>query len=147
MSPISVVIADREKTRRVACLRLLQPEKRVRVLGEARSGQGAIAAAKLQPRILLLGLSLSPGRSVILLRILRQKSPRTKVLLLITRASEARILEALSHGAQGYLETKVLRAFLLKAVRVVDAGEAWVPRKMVAKIADRLARLRSREDA
>jgi hypothetical protein len=26
-------------------------------------------------------------------------------------------------------------------VRAVDAGEAWVPRKMVAKIMDRMARL------
>jgi DNA-binding NarL/FixJ family response regulator len=147
MPPISVVIADRERARRTACLRLLQHTKRFRVLGEARSSMEAIAAAKLRPRILLLDLSLSPGRSVVLLRVLRQKSPRTKVILLIGRASEARILEALSRGAQGYLEKKVLRAFLLKAVRVVDAGEAWVPRKMVAKIIDRLARLRSREGA
>jgi hypothetical protein len=26
-------------------------------------------------------------------------------------------------------------------VRVVDAGQAWVPREMVAKLLDRLARL------
>lgn len=50
-------------------------------------------------------------------------------------------MDALSHGAQGYLERKALRAFLPKAVRVVDAGEPWVPRKMVAKILARLARL------
>jgi DNA-binding NarL/FixJ family response regulator len=146
MPSISVVIADREKARRAACLRFLQPEKRIQVVAEARSSMEAIAAAvRFKPCILLLDLSLSREKGVALLPALRQKSPRTKVILLIGRASEARILEALSHGAQGYLEKKVLRAFLPKAVRVVDAGEAWVPRKMVPKIIDRLARLTVRE--
>jgi two-component system nitrate/nitrite response regulator NarL len=141
MPPITVVIADREKASRAACLRLLGPEKGIRVVGEARSGLEAIAAAKLTPRILLLDVHMAAGNGLTLLRLLRQKSPRTKVILLTRRASEARILDALSHGARGYLDKKVLRAFLPKAVRVVDAGQAWVPREMVAKLLDRLARL------
>jgi hypothetical protein len=60
-----------------------------------------------------------------------RKSPQTKVILLTDGASDARTLEALSHGArlprQGLLTT-----FPARAVRVVDAGVAWVPRKMVA---------------
>ena len=56
-------------------------------------------------------------------------------------ASEARTLEALAHGARGYLDKALLTTFLARAVRVVDAGEAWVPRKMVARIMDRLAGL------
>ena len=141
MPPITVVIADREKASRAACLRLLRPEKGIRVVGEARSGLEAIAVTRLMPRILLLDVNMAAGNGVALLRILRQKSPRTKVILLTRRASEARILDVLSHGARGYLEKKVLRTFLPKAVRLVDAGQAWVPRKMVAKILDRLAHL------
>ncbi|MBI3006939.1 MAG: response regulator transcription factor [candidate division NC10 bacterium] len=142
MTPITVVIADREKASRAACLRLLRPEKGIRVVGEARSGLEAIAAAKLKPRILLLDVHMAAGNGVALLRILRQKSPRTKVILLTRRASQARILDVLAHGARGYLDKKAFRTFLLpKAVRLVDAGQAWVPRKMVAKILDRLAHL------
>jgi len=141
MPVISIVIADREKAARAASRRLLEPENGIRVVGEARSGLEAIAAAKLRPRILLLDVHMAAGNGVALLRILRQKSPRTKVILLTSRASEARILDVLAHGARGYLDKKVLRAFLPKAVRVVDAGQAWVPRKMVAKILDRLAHL------
>jgi len=147
MPPITLVIADQEKARRIACVRLLQPEKGIRVTGEARNGLEAIAAtAKLKPRVLLLNLSLLKGKEISLLPVLRQKSPRTKVILLTRRAPESRILEALSHGAMGYLEENVLNAFLPKAVRIVDAGEAWIPRKMVAKIIDRLARLTARQE-
>jgi len=141
MPPITVVIADREKASRAACLRLLRPEKGIRVVGEARSGLEAIAVAKLRPRILLLDVHMAAGNGVALLRILRQKSPRTKVILLTHRASQARILDVLAHGARGYLDKKAFRTFLPKAVRLVDAGQAWVPRKMVAKILDRLAHL------
>lgn len=141
MPPITVFIADREQATRASCRRLLRPERGIRLLGEARSGLEAIAAAKLKPRILLLDVNVSAGNGIALLRILRQKSPRTRVILLTRRASEVRILDLLSHGARGYLEKRLLRAFLPKAVRLVDGGQAWVPRKMVAKILDRLARL------
>ncbi len=142
MPPITVLIADDRETRRAFCLNLLQPEKGIQVLGEVQSDLEAITATvKLKPRILLLSINLLKGKDNPLLLTLRQKSPQTSVILLTRLAPEARILEALSHGARGYLEEKVLSIFLPKAVRCVDAGEAWVPRKMVARIIDRLARL------
>lgn len=142
MPPITVLIADDKKARRASCLSLLRNEQGIQVLGEAATALEAVALAlKLKPRILLLGLDLLKGKDNLLLLTLRQKSPQTRIILLTRVAPEARILEALSHGARGYLEEKVLSTFLAKAVQCVDADEAWVPRKMVAKIIDRLARL------
>ena len=142
MKPITVVIAVGEKAPRIACLQVLQSQKEMRVVAEARSGLDAIAvAAKFKPRIIILDLDVSLGSGIELISALRRKSPGSKVILLIGRTSETRILEALSGGALGYLEEKALHSFLPKAIRVVDAGEAWVPRKFVAKIISRLARL------
>lgn len=146
MTPITLVIAHHEKAIRTFCIRLLQPEKGIGVVGQARSGVEVIAAvARLKPHILLLELNLSRGKGIVLLRALRQKSPRTKVILFTRRAPESRTLEALSYGAMGYLEEKVISTFLPKAVRVVHGGEAWIPRKMVARIIDRLAQLIAQE--
>jgi len=99
----------------------------------------------LKPNILLINLDFLEGKEIAQLYVLRHKSPQTKVIVLVSRAPETRILEALSYGARGYIEEKVLGTFLAKAVRCVDAGEAWVPRKMVAKIIERLARMTARE--
>ena len=146
MPRITVVIANRKRSGRAACLRLLQAEKGIRVVGEARSGLEAIStAARLKPRILLFHLNLFKAKKINLLRALGQKSPRTKAILLAARLSEKPILEALSHGARGYMHEKKMGIFLVKAVRLVDAGEAWVSRKMVAKIINRLAWLTGRE--
>jgi len=68
------------------------------------------------------------------------------VILLTYRASETQILEALSHGALGYLEKRLINIFLPKAVRKVDAGEAWVSPKMVAKTIERLAFLTASQE-
>ena len=142
MSPISVVIADRGKSGRATCRNLLASEKGIRVVGEATSGLSAVsAAARLKPRILLLDLALFNGDGPSLLPVIRRKSPATRVLLLTDRTPEAPTLEALSHGARGYLEKSALRTYLSRAVRAVNAGEAWVPRKMVALLLARLARL------
>jgi DNA-binding NarL/FixJ family response regulator len=146
MSPTTVLIADHKEARRAACVRLLQPEKGIRVVGRAQNGFEALSGlAKLKPCILLLSLNLLKNNKIAQLYVLRQKSPRTKVILLTHRAPETRILEALSFGARGYIEEKVLRTFLAKAVRCVDAGEAWVPRNMVAEIIERLACLAARK--
>jgi DNA-binding NarL/FixJ family response regulator len=138
MSAITVVVADRQKARRAACLRLLGPVKGIRVVGKACNGLGAIAATRLRPRILLLDFALSSGQGPSLLRLIRRQSPRTRIILLTEGHGEAPILDALARGAPGYLEKKSLSASLTKAVRLVAAGEAWVPRQMVSKVVDRL---------
>lgn len=142
MPPITVVIAERQKADRSACLRLLEPEEGIQVVGEARSGLEAIAStARLKPHVLLLDLMLARANGASLIPALRRRSPRTRILLLTEGASEARTLEALCQGACGYLDRSLLGTHLSRAVRVVDAGEAWVPRRMVARIMDHLVGL------
>jgi DNA-binding NarL/FixJ family response regulator len=142
MAIITVLLAHRDKSIRSAYLRLLGPEKGIRVVAEARSGPEVIGATtRLHPQILLLDLNLSQGSGIALFRVLRQKSPRTKVIVLVHGASEARILKALSYGALGYLEDKLVTTLAVKAVRLVGAGGVWVPRKMIPRIVRHLIRL------
>ena len=137
---ITVVIADRQKTSRSLSMNTLQSEKGIAVVGVARNGlEAMMAAGGIKPRILLLNSNLLRGKGDPLLRALRQKSPRTKMILLTRRASETAILEVLSIGVRGYLKEIDISAFLPQAVRQVEAGEAWLPRKMELKIVDRLA--------
>jgi DNA-binding NarL/FixJ family response regulator len=56
---------------------LLEPIKGIRVVGQAQSGLGAIAATKLKPRILLLDLTLARGVGTSVLPLIRQRSPHT----------------------------------------------------------------------
>jgi DNA-binding NarL/FixJ family response regulator len=141
MSAITVVVADEEKERRAACLRLLAPEKGIRVVAEAGSAAETLGAARLAPRILLIDRRLAMGRGVLLLPIFKRSSPNTKVIMLTGQTSGAALIEALAHGAHGYLNRRLLRAFLPKAVRKVDEGEPWVSRKMLPRIIESVMRM------
>jgi len=144
MSCISVLITERRKQVRSICRNLLEPERGIRIVGEARNGIEAVSAvARFKPNIVLLDAALINGTAASLIALIRRKSPHTRVLLLTDRAPAARTLDTLSHGARGYLEKASLPAYLPRAVRVVSSGQAWVPRKMVARIIDRLVRLTS----
>jgi two-component system nitrate/nitrite response regulator NarL len=138
---ITVFIAGIEKRTADHCLRLLRRARDIRVVGTARTAREAVAGASLKPQIVLFDLNINKKNAVPALMLIRAKSPRTKIILLTGRASDARILDAISQGARGYLGAALLRRFLVKAVRAVNAGESWVPRSMVVKIIDRLARL------
>ena len=141
MSQITVVVADEEKERRAACLRLLEPEPGIRVVAEASTTAETLGAARFAPKILLLDSKLAMGRGLPLLPILRRSSPDTRVIVLTGQSSRAALLDAISHGAVGYLNRRRLRAFLPKAVRKVAQGEAWVPRSVLANIIERLVQL------
>ena len=98
-------------------------------------------AGKLKPRVLLLDPSVVEGKGVSLVSTILEKSPKTRIILLSERASDADILDGLSQGALGYLTKPVLPTYLTKAVRAVAAGQAWVPRRMVGRLIDQLAHL------
>jgi len=137
---VSILIADAEKSSRAAAMRAIQPLRGMRVVGEARTGLEAVSlTGRLRPRVVLLDLSLSSEFGASLISVIRRKSSRTRVILLVGRASEARIIEALSHGAVGCVSKKDLSRFLPEALEAVAAGEAWMSRKLIPKIMDRLA--------
>ena len=141
MASTTVLIADHEQARRVRCRRLIQRHHTIRVVGEARNVPEALAGmAEWKPRVLLLDLTLVQANARGLVARLLRRSPRTRIILLTHHAAETQILDALSQGAIGYLPKTALPPYLSKAVPAVDAGEAWVPRTMVASLLARLGR-------
>jgi DNA-binding NarL/FixJ family response regulator len=68
-----------------------------------------------------------------LLTIIKQKSPETKALMLTNSTDEDAIIKALMAGAKGYLSKDASVSCLLNAIKVIDNGELWVERKLIAK--------------
>lgn len=141
MPLITVVIADSDTRRLGVCVRLLGGVRGIKVVATAGTVRETIETAVHQPHILLLDLKMTQANEAATLPLLRAKSPRTQIILLTGQASDAHVLAGISQGARGYLDAKLLRRFLVKAVRAVAAGESWVSRAMVGKLIDQLARL------
>jgi DNA-binding NarL/FixJ family response regulator len=140
---ITVVVADREGPRREALLHELAGQDGIRVVADARTVPELVAvAASLKPRVVVLGSSVSGREAAAVTALVRQKSRRTRILVLASpRAPRAWVLDVLGHGACGYLEDDAAPALLARAVRAVDAGQAWMPRRLAAAVLARLQRL------
>ncbi|WP_232297960.1 DNA-binding response regulator [Nitrosospira sp. NpAV] len=95
--------------------------------------------SQLRPRILFINFDQSTEWDFALLGALQRACPETLVVLLTDKsAQDEQILEALANGARGCLNHEADPFYFLKAVRVVDKGEIWVTRKMLAKMMDKV---------
>jgi len=143
MSNIAITISGRERFT-TACRKALSTESDIRIIESidpANNAEIATAVAKRRPRILLIDIALLRDSRYSLLTLLRRQSPKTGFIMLCEQAAESEILDALSHGVMGYLNASDIDRFLAKSVRVVNAGEAWVPRHITSLIAKRLVEL------
>jgi DNA-binding NarL/FixJ family response regulator len=140
MNALTVFLAEAAKDQGLACRRLLEGEKDIRILGKSRNPWKTVQALKnLKPRILLMDIDFVKKNRGPFIAVLRQASPETRIIIVGRRSAPSVVLYALSNGALGYLQGKAIGPFLIKAVRAVHAGEVWVSRKMGARLIDRLA--------
>ncbi len=134
---IRLVIADSHQLFRAGLRLLLNSEEGIALVGEAAHGLETIeVVSTLQPDVVLLDISLPGTNGIGVLRTLKEKSPATKPLLLVTTRDEELIFTALRAGAKGYLSKDTTVSHLTKAIQAVHEGELWVDRKLVARFVE-----------
>jgi DNA-binding NarL/FixJ family response regulator len=140
MRRITVVVADSEPAGRALCESLLRHEKDILIVAHAGQRDDAVTVAiDLQPRILLCSRRLAAATHYSLFETVRQKCPSTLgVLWMDSAVEESELITALAKGVLGVVDGE-LRHQLPQAIRRIDHGEAWVPRRMLAVMRERLA--------
>ncbi|MCB5178869.1 response regulator [Streptomyces antimicrobicus] len=101
----TILLCDDHVVVRAGLLALLGSEPDIEVLGEAGSGEEAVAlAAKLRPDVVLMDLQLGPGiDGVEATRRITALPEPPHVLVLTTYDTDADITRAINAGATGYL--------------------------------------------
>jgi two-component system response regulator NreC len=132
---IRVCICDDHAPVRASLMRLLEPENRFDIVGEAADAEQAVACVALhRPDILLLDLVM-PGRSGIdAIPDLLAASPETHILVLSMQDDPSYARQALAAGAHGYLLKDVAAAELLRALDAVAAGDRYVHPTLKAQL-------------
>jgi two-component system, NarL family, response regulator NreC len=124
---ISIVLADDHPVVRRGMRTLLEAEPDFSVTGEAGDGLETVRVVeRLQPDVLVLDLMM-PGLSGLeALRIIGQRAPRTRVVVLSMYSSNAFIAEALKNGAIGYVLKGCTEENLIQAVRAAAKGKRFL---------------------
>jgi DNA-binding NarL/FixJ family response regulator len=106
---------------------LLEGERNFSVVGVAADGLETLRLTeRLKPDVLVLDLMM-PGLSGLeALPILRERSPRTRTVILSMHSSNAFIVRALQNGAMGYVLKRCPEESLIQAVKEVAAGRRYL---------------------
>ena len=126
--PVRVLIVDDHAMIRRGLKAYFVGRSDIVLVGEAVDGQEAAdAVAALQPDVVLMDVNMPRLDGVQATRLIRQRYPAVKVIML-TSAQELSIVEsALQAGASGYLLKDVEEEDLAAAIRLVHAGHTLVP--------------------
>jgi DNA-binding NarL/FixJ family response regulator len=140
---IRVLVVDDHAFVREGLRAFLDLQDGIEVVGEAADGEEAIAAAdRLRPDVVLLDLVM-PGRldGVAAIRVLRERLPAARAIVLTSFLDEDKLLPALRAGAAGYLLKNSAPAEVARAVHAARAGEAVLDPSAAARLIDALARV------
>jgi len=138
--PIRVLIADDHAVVREGLRAFLELQEGIEVVGEAADGQEAVeAAASLRPDVIVLDLVMPRLDGVAALRILRERVPAARAIVLTSFLDDDKLLPALRAGAAGYLLKNARPEELTRAVRAAHAGETLIDPVVAARLVETLS--------
>jgi two-component system response regulator NreC len=124
---LRVLLVDDHAIVRTGLRMLFQAEPDIVIVGEAGSGEAAIAAvAALKPDVVVMDIAM-PGMSGIeATRQIKAISPETAVLALTMHEEEPYFFQMLEAGASGYVPKRAAADDLVSAIRIVAQGQVFL---------------------
>ena len=140
--PIRLMIVDDHVVVRRGLRSMLAGANDVEIVGEAsNAGEAIETVTMVQPDIILLDIRMPGMDGLRLLRVLSERLPQVKVIMLTNYDEEQLLLEAFRVGAYGYLLKNVGREGLLEALHTVHMGRRMLSPEVMDRILTQFAEL------
>lgn len=124
---VRILIADDHGVIRAGLRALLAGFPDMNVVGEATDGSEILEKSmELQPDIVLMDLSMPNLGGIEATRLLSQRMPNVRVLILTVHEDESLLKEVVRAGAAGYIVKRAAQEDLIHAIRVVARGDLYV---------------------
>lgn len=145
---VTVLIADDQTLFREGLKDLLEDEKGIKVVGEAKTGPETIEMVrKLKPDVVLMDIKIPEMDGITATKIIREKFPQTNVIILSSYEDEAHVTEAISAGANGYLSKMLPASELVNALRTFTSESVMIPQPIMNKLISGLRQGVNRTDS
>ena len=144
---VRILLADAHSLFREALSAALAGEPDLTVVAEARDGLEAVSeAARSNPEVAVLDADLPNCDGVRATRLIRDRVPECRVLVLAADEDQESLADAVHAGANAYLTKASPLTDLVEAIRSVHRGDTLVPAQMLGGLLDRLMRRRREQD-
>ncbi|MFL6127334.1 response regulator [Actinophytocola sp.] len=138
---IRVMLVDDHPVVREGLRGMLEAEPDLTVVGEAGSGEEAVAQARVtETDVILMDLRMRDLDGVGATERILADNPRTRVVVLTTYETDADILRAVEAGASGYLLKDASRSDLAGAIRAAARGETVLAPSVAGRLVNQVRR-------
>jgi DNA-binding NarL/FixJ family response regulator len=125
MDTLRVLIADDHPLFRHGVAAVLSAAPDLEVIGEAKTGEEAIALAdELQPDVILMDIQMPGVNGIEATRRIVHSSPHIRILMVTMFEDDPSVFSAMRAGAHGYILKDTEKEDILRAIRAVGRGEA-----------------------
>src|SRR5665647_221608 len=123
--PIKVMIVDDHNLVREGLKAVFSQGDEIEVIGEAGSGEEAIEMVdKVKPDVILMDISMPGMNGIQATKLIRDKHPDAKIVILTMLDQEGYVYEAIKAGATGYMLKSTSSDELVNAIQTVNDGKA-----------------------
>ena len=134
-NPVRILIADDHSVVRAGLRALLERQGRFRVVGEAGTGEEAVAKAQeFRPDVAVLDVRMPGVSGIEACRQIVQTVEGCKVIMLTSYAEDELLFAAIQAGASGYVLKRIGDNELMLAVDRVSRGEGMLDPAMTASV-------------
>ncbi len=134
---IRVMLADDHRIVRQGLHALLAAEPGIQVVGAAADGTEALTMAEqLRPDVLVVDVMMPGLNGLEVVRQLRQRLPKINIVVLSMHANESYILDALRHGASGYVLKEADAHDFVRAIHEAAAGRRYLSSSLSSRAID-----------
>lgn len=128
MSEIKIMIVEDQELIRSSLEIVLNMEDDLKVTGLAANGQEAVHLCEAGgPDIILMDINMPVMNGIEATRIIKDRWPAIKIIILTTFQDMDYVLEALNAGAEGYLLKAIDTNDLASGIRMVQRGGSLLP--------------------
>jgi DNA-binding NarL/FixJ family response regulator len=137
-----VVVDDHEVVRRGICA-ALDEEKDFEVVGQAGTGNGAVALTlQLRPDIVLLDVFLGEANGLDIAQQLLRACPETRIVVFTGFIDETHLFKAMRIGVHGFLQKAMPLDEMLAALRAIYGGERVIgEQRAITQVLSEFSRL------
>lgn len=142
MGRIRVLIADDQKLFAGSLKIVLQGygDGEIEVVDIAENGRQAVALAEMhRPDLVLMDVRMPEMDGVEATRIIRERMPDVKIMILTTFDDDKYVMEGLGYGASGYILKNIAPEELVTSVAAIHAGTFLVSSSVGSKLVSQVS--------